>query len=129
MMLLIGKLTSSNATPEELCDALESLEYYVEDVDNANGLVNQLNFKAYVHSSDLNKINGIGPVISLLHNVSPGVRKNAALVIASVASNNPAGQAVMLQAGAVPALVEMINAETDASVIARGLTAISGECF
>ncbi|KAH3722760.1 hsp70-interacting protein [Pelomyxa schiedti] len=89
-------LSGSTVNMSEVEEALSSIQYYVEDIDNAN---------------DLEKINGIPPVVAVTThaNVSPAARSNALWVIATVAGNNPKGQASLLGHGALDATVTLLN--------------------
>ena len=68
MMNLSKVLADNSSSVPELCDALEGLEYYVHQIDNAR---------------DLNVIGGLVLVVRLLNHTHPKVRSWAAHVIGS----------------------------------------------
>ena len=68
MINLSRILATNSSTPQELCEALGELEYYVHQIDNAR---------------DLNVIGGLVLVIRLLNHTHPEVRSWAAHVLGS----------------------------------------------
>ena len=70
MLQHIQTLTNENSTITEVLHALEELEYYVHQIDNAK---------------DLNVIGGLVPVVRLLNHTNPEVRSHAAHVVGSAA--------------------------------------------
>ena len=70
MLQHIRTLTNKNSTITEVLHALEELEYYVHQIDNAR---------------DLNVIGGLVPIVRLLNHTNPEVRGHAAHVVGSAA--------------------------------------------
>ena len=68
MLVLAAVLANKSSSEEELCRAMEELEYFVHQMNNAN---------------DLNVIGGLVLVVRLLNHTSPDVRGWAAHVIGS----------------------------------------------
>lgn len=70
MLEHIQTLTNENSTIPEVLHALEELEYYVHQIDNAK---------------DLNVIGGLVPIVRLLNHTNAEVRAHAAHVVGSAA--------------------------------------------
>ena len=70
MLEHIQTLTNENSTITEVLHALEELEYYVHQIDNAR---------------DLNVIGGLVPIVRLLNHTNSEVRGHAAHVVGSAA--------------------------------------------
>ena len=70
MLEHIQTLTNENSTIPEVLHALEELEYYVHQIDNAK---------------DLNVIGGLVPIVRLLNHTNTEVRAHAAHVVGSAA--------------------------------------------
>jgi len=68
VMMNLSRVLATNSSPQELCAALEELEYYVHQIDNAR---------------DLNVIGGMVLVVRLLNHSHPEVRSWAAHVLGS----------------------------------------------
>ena len=70
MLEHIQTLTNENSAIPEVLHALEELEYYVHQIDNAK---------------DLNVIGGLVPIVRLLNHTNAEVRAHAAHVVGSAA--------------------------------------------
>lgn len=70
MLEHVQTLVNENSTIQEMLRALEELEYYVHQIDNAK---------------DLNVIGGLVPIVRLLNHTNPEVRGHAAHVVGAAA--------------------------------------------
>lgn len=110
MMALISTLHDKSATESAMVGALEELEFYVEDINNAN---------------DFSKLGGFEVIISLLRDKAPKVRAAAAMIAALLTSNNPAGKVAFCSRNGVDALAAQLTAEDDCDAQRRLLSAWS----
>lgn len=100
-------LGSSTATEDDQIEALNTIMEYIVDMDTAN---------------DFCKIGGLSMLLPLLKSPHEGVRNEAASLIAELAQNNPFCQKELLDANALPQLMELISEPETAT---KGLHAIS----
>lgn len=110
MKKLVEICKNPQSTPDEIKAALEQLQFYVEDLDNAN---------------DLNKIDGIEPVVSFLEHPEDDVRYWATFIVATVAQNNPTGQLNLIKHGTIGKLIALLQREKDLGVLQKSVAALS----
>ncbi|WJZ81858.1 hypothetical protein VitviT2T_001674 [Vitis vinifera] len=94
MQIAIADLNNSSLPMEDHHRALQELLILVEPIDNAN---------------DLNKLGGLTVVIRELDNPDPEIRKTSAWILGKASQNNPVVQKQVLELGALPKLMKMVN--------------------
>eukprot|EP00112_Aurelia_sp_Birch-Aquarium-sp1_P017196 Seg397.9 transcript_id=Seg397.9/GoldUCD/mRNA.D3Y31 product="Nucleotide exchange factor SIL1" protein_id=Seg397.9/GoldUCD/D3Y31 len=94
MKIKVEILKAENATEKEVLTALDDLEYYVHQIDNA---------------VDLDKIHGMEVVIKYLNNSNVELQEQAAKVVGAAVQSNPKAQLAALEHGAMPFLLRIIS--------------------
>lgn len=107
---LVDKFNSSRSTLDEKIEALNNLEYYVHQVDNAQDLVS---------------LGGFHLVIIALNSTEPKLKEYAAFVIGSAASNNPKVQIAAVDGGALQKLLVLLATQQPVAVKKKSLFAVS----
>jgi hypothetical protein len=92
--------------------ALEELEYFVQDVDNA---------------ADLIVLGGVTPLLALLSHADAQVRFWTAFVIQTACQNNPKPTLTFVEKGALSTLMLALPKESDEMVASKFLACISGK--
>eukprot|EP01112_Ceratiomyxa_fruticulosa_P022653 TRINITY_DN8377_c0_g1_i1.p1 TRINITY_DN8377_c0_g1~~TRINITY_DN8377_c0_g1_i1.p1 ORF type:complete len:384 (-),score=87.10 TRINITY_DN8377_c0_g1_i1:3-1031(-) len=107
-----GPTSNKQVSDEVRRHALEELQFYVEDIDNANDLV---------------KIGGIPVLLDCLSPSSPSsIRYWALWVVASAVQNNPNTQAKFLLSNFLEVVFGILREEKDSDVGEKALYALSG---
>lgn len=101
------KLESPDSTEDEKLEALEIIIDYVDNIDTAN---------------DFCKIGGLNILIPTLSSEFSKVRSLAASLVAELAQNNPYCQKLLLEADALPKLMDLLS---DTETATNGIHAIS----
>ncbi|XP_047585730.1 nucleotide exchange factor SIL1 isoform X3 [Lutra lutra] len=96
MVRLINKFNSSSSSLEEKIAALFDLEYYVHQMDNAQGLLS---------------FGGLQVVINGLNSTEPLVKEYAAFVLGAAFSSNPKVQVEAIEGGALQKLLVILATE------------------
>lgn len=92
--------------------AFDNFEQLIESIDNANNIAN---------------LNLWAPLISLLQNESPDLRRYAAWCSGTAVQNNPKAQERFLVMGGIPALVTLATEDGDEGVRRKAIYALSSE--
>lgn len=100
-------LGSTENSEEEKLEALELILEYIDDIDTA---------------IDFCKIGGLSVLLPSLSSPYPSVRSKSASIVAELAQNNPYCQKELLDANALPKLMELLS-ETETAT--SGIHAIS----
>jgi len=111
MKKLLEILRDQNIPTQQKEVALADLQYFVEDLDNAN---------------DLNKIGGVTVIKKFLSDPSTKLRFWAAYIVGSLVQNNPESQKIVMEQGFIPILLELLAKEEDQEVLGKVLMAVSG---
>jgi len=111
MKKLLKIITDPQSDRNKIIYSMEELQFYIEDLDNAN---------------DLDKIGGIVPIIAKLDDSDSEIRYWAAYLLVTVVQNNPRGQTTVLERGALPKLVLLLESETNNEVLCKILSILSG---
>eukprot|EP00795_Rhopilema_esculentum_P012448 gene12448-3117_t len=110
MKIRVEILRAENATKEEQSHALEDLEYYVHQIDNA---------------VDLEKMHGLQVVIQFLNNSDLQLQEKAAKVIGAAVQSNPKAQLAALEHGAMQFLLRQISYSSTERLRKTALFALS----
>nr|XP_039264110.1 nucleotide exchange factor SIL1-like [Styela clava] len=94
MTMLLNKFKDVNTANDVKVLALQDLEYYVHQIDNA---------------VDFIQLDGISTMISALNNTDTNIRLEAAHVVGSAVQNNPKVQVRAMEIGALPALIRIVS--------------------
>ncbi|XP_076148383.1 nucleotide exchange factor SIL1 [Alosa pseudoharengus] len=110
MRRFITQFNSSNATVEQRVKALLELEYLVHQVDNAQNLVS---------------MGGMKLVLNALNGSDLSLQENAAFVLGSAVSSNPAVQVEAVEGGALQKLLTLLATPRPISVKKKALFAVA----
>lgn len=110
MALQVETLMNASSTDEERVHALNELEYYVHQIDNAR---------------DLNTIGGLVVVVQCLNDSSAYIREAAALVLGAAAQSNEQVQSDCLEYNTLQLLLDRLRVEDDGRTKKRLVFAIS----
>lgn len=117
MKKIVSKLTELEGKEDEasigrMTVSLEELQYYIEDIDNAN---------------ELNKMGGLALILRLLSNSkTPKIRMFCAWILTNLVQNNPKGQKDAAEQGAIALITKLLPTETDEETRVKLLSALSG---
>ena len=106
----VDTLVDQMSTDEQRLHALNELEYYVHQIDNAR---------------DLNTIGGLVVVVRCLNDLDVGIRGAAALVLGAAAQSNERVQTDCLEHDTLKLLLERLRLEQDDVVKKRLVFAVS----
>jgi hsp70-interacting protein len=110
MKLLLNVIRQPESTSAMRTEALEGLEDYVEQIDNAN---------------DLDKMGGVELILRVCVNAAEGAERVAGVsVLAAVMRNNPQGQASVAARGGGAVLIARLRVEEDPRVLAKVVGAL-----
>lgn len=101
------QLSSATSTEDEQIEAIEIIEDYVDNIDTAN---------------DFCKIGGLDVIVPCLTSPYPSVRSKIASLCAELAQNNPYSQQHLLDANALPKLIELLQEPETASAAIHGIS-------
>ncbi|KAM4690833.1 nucleotide exchange factor SIL1 [Rhinophrynus dorsalis] len=110
MTKIINRFNNSLSTTAEKINALNDLEYYVHQVDNAQNLF---------------KLGALQLLISCLNSTDPLLIEHSAFVIGSALASNPKVQIEAFEGGALQKLLVVLAAEHTVSVKKKALYALS----
>lgn len=110
IMEYVAVLNSSSSNLSEKEYALNELEYYVHQIDNAR---------------DLHSIGGLALVIKLLNSTEPSLASRASYVLGSAAQSNPQVQQAALKLEALPLLLRLLSKDKPMAVRKKALYALS----
>ncbi|XP_075457743.1 nucleotide exchange factor SIL1 isoform X2 [Ascaphus truei] len=110
MTKLLKRFNNSMSTTAEKVDALNDLEYYVHQVDNAQDLLTS---------------GGLQLLISNLNSTEPLLIEHSAFVIGSALASNPRVQIKAFEGGALQKLLVILATEQPISVKKKALFALS----
>lgn len=111
MTKLIGRYNRSGATVEEKIAALQDLEYYVHQIDNAK---------------DLATIGGLQLIIAGLNDSDDAIRQECAFVLGSAVQSNPHVQVQAVDSGALQLLLQVLSTSQSVPLRKKAMYAISG---
>ncbi|XP_067928933.1 hsp70-binding protein 1-like [Watersipora subatra] len=112
MKMIIAHCCSSESSKENLCDALEELSDWCEDIDMA---------------CDFHKVGGFIIFTTLLRHEDDGVKSKCAELIANLCQNNPYCQEKLLETNEMNRLMEMTGSPRETPLIrTKALYALSG---
>jgi len=106
----VEMLNSTDATLAEKEHALDELEYYVHQIDNAR---------------DLDSIGGLFLVIKLMNSTEPSLASRAAYVLGSATQSNPKVQQAALKLRALPLLLRLLSKHEPMAVRKKAMYALS----
>lgn len=101
------QLSAAASTENEQIEAIEIIEDYVDNIDTAN---------------DFCKIGGLDVIVPCLTSPYPLVRSKIAALCAELAQNNPYSQKQLLDANALPKLIELLQESETASAAIHGIS-------
>lgn len=110
IMEYVAVLNSSSSNLSEKEYALNELEYYVHQIDNAR---------------DLHSIGGLALVIKLMNSTEPSLASRASYVLGSAAQSNPQVQQAALKLEALPLLLRLLSKDKPMAVRKKALYALS----
>lgn len=110
IMEYVAVLNSSSSNLSEKEHALNELEYYVHQIDNAR---------------DLHSIGGLALVIKLMNSTEPSLASRASYVLGSAAQSNPQVQQAALKLEALPLLLRLLSKDKPMAVRKKALYALS----
>ncbi|XP_029439562.1 nucleotide exchange factor SIL1 isoform X1 [Rhinatrema bivittatum] len=110
MTKLISKFNSSNSSLDEKAAALNDLEYYVHQVDNAQNML---------------CVGGLQLVINELNGTEAVLKELSAFVLGSALSSNPKVQVEAIEGGALQKLLMILGTEQPLSLKKKALFALS----
>lgn len=110
IMEFVAVLNSSSSNLSEKEYALNELEYYVHQIDNAR---------------DLHSIGGLALVIKLMNSTEPSLASRASYVLGSAAQSNPQVQQAALKLEALPLLLRLLSKQKPMAVRKKALYALS----
>eukprot|EP00118_Oscarella_pearsei_P018415 m.188622 g.188622 ORF g.188622 m.188622 type:complete len:449 (+) comp39391_c1_seq4:682-2028(+) len=110
MMTHVETLANAESTKEARLHALNELEYYLHQIDNAR---------------DLNTIGGLVLVVRCLNDTDAEIRSAAAMALGAAAQSNSAVQADCLEYDVLRQLLKQLSQEEDIKVQRRFLFALS----
>lgn len=110
IMEFVAVLNSSSSNLSEKEYALNELEYYVHQIDNAR---------------DLHSIGGLALVIKLMNSTEPSLASRASYVLGSAAQSNPQVQQAALKLEALPLLLRLLSKHKPMAVRKKALYALS----
>jgi len=106
----VEMLNSTDATLAEKEHALDELEYYVHQIDNAR---------------DLDSIGGLFLVIKLMNSTEPSLASRATYVLGSATQSNPKVQQAALKLRALPLLLRLLSKHEPMAVRKKAMYALS----
>ncbi|XP_068745321.1 nucleotide exchange factor SIL1-like [Montipora capricornis] len=107
---LVKTLNSSSSNLSEKEHALDELEYYVHQIDNAR---------------DLHSIGGLALVVKLMNSTEPSLASRATYVLGSAAQSNPQVQQAALKQEALPLLLRLLSKHEPMAVRKKAMYALS----
>lgn len=107
---LVKMLNSSSSNLSEKEHALDELEYYVHQIDNAR---------------DLHSIGGLALVVKLINSTEPSLASRATYVLGSAAQSNPQVQQAALKQEALPLLLRLLSKHEPMAVRKKAMYALS----
>lgn len=110
LMKHVDTLNSSSSTLAEKEHALDELEYFVHQIDNAR---------------DLDTIGGLSLVIKLMNSSEEGLRRRACYVLGSAVQSNPQVQQAALKQGALPLLLRLLSQPESMAVRKKAMYGLS----
>lgn len=112
MKIAVADLHNTTLSTEDRQRALQELLILVEPIDNANDV------------ADLDKLNGLQPIIAELDSTEEELRTTAAWVLGKACQNNLVVQKQILQYKGLPRLMEMVEASSPEEAV-KALYAVS----
>ncbi|KAM7452426.1 nucleotide exchange factorsil1 [Porites harrisoni] len=106
----VETLNSTSSSLPEKEHALDELEFYVHQIDNA---------------IDLDTIGGLTLVIKLMNSTDPSLVRRATYVLGSATQSNPNVQQAALKQGALPLLLRLLSNQDNMAVRKKAMYALS----
>ena len=111
MKEFVRYITADNSTIEQKLTSLDSLEYYVHQIDNA---------------LDLDKIGGLEPIVNLLNNTDEDIQERTANLLAAATQNNAGVKKLVFGYGGLRLLLQMVHREKKVRRLFWDLVSIFG---
>lgn len=111
MMKLLDRISSKETTVDGTSDALMELQYFVEDIDNANDLI---------------KLRGLEILLEKLNDdVDDEIKTETLFVISAMAQNNPPVQEELFKVGGLEKTIKLLDMTKNELVAERAFGVIS----